>query len=311
MENVTSETTQHTNIADSEELVVKTLTLLFLFISAFFNGSCIVLLRMCENIRENRFYSLTMYHSICDVLTCISAAFAVCLSLTKTGGVFCILNFGLLSGTILCSLYQTLLISLYQMMLLFEINHSFQEKLFKMPLIILTYGLLVVWSGVVYFIFGETAVRDCSLVESTTDKALIYMIDLPAVLLTVLILTFYVVIICKTAQRYKQVQPLNNNTTKRLKQYGVTLGWVITVSLVSILPSSIYSISCLSDNVIMRQDIRRYTNAMYTLKVVCDPLLFVFRIRKFRVYICKKCCYTPNPNAVVPLENVEQGYVNL
>lgn len=308
MENVASNNSLYIINGNMKELLIRTITLLFLFLSVVVNGSCIVVLTKCQHLNGNRFYRLTIYHSICNVGTCFSAAFAVCLSLAKSEGVFCILNYGILTGSIMCSLYQTLLITIYQVSLLFDLHYSNLNKLFRMSSILISYGIIIIFNVVVYFQFGTTQVHECTLRETTKDNTLIFLTDIPAIALSSLIFLGYFVVIGKTVKRYKQVQPLSNNTTKKLKKYGVTLGCVIVVSFISIFPTSVYSIASLSKMVTMGQDVRRYTNIMYIIEVISDPIIYILRIRKFRIYLCRICCNAQSPNAVVQNGVVDQPF---
>ena len=256
-----------------------------------------------EHYKSNRFYILTVFHSFTDIGSSLAYVLFIFTTMTSSSsGVFCIFNLGIAMGMTICSLYQTVLICIHQLVSIFGKNYTFFNRLCSTTAICIAYALICAYSLGAYFAYGNIDTNTCSHSESVseTEAVLILWIYIPVMTLTVVISFTYLTVLWKIKRLHNQV--LNNTTANRLKHYAITLGAVIAVSFLAILPSCIYSMFILCHPVVVTYNLRKYTNAMYMIKPILDPVIYIFRIRKD---FCCACCTSCSGSTVVQIALAE------
>ncbi|VDI17816.1 Hypothetical predicted protein [Mytilus galloprovincialis] len=158
--------------------------------------------------------------------------------------------------------------------------------------ICLIYTMIISYVGILFLFFGNRKANECNypdVIENNESK-LILGIDIPVLILTLLISSLYTVVVAKIIQRHKQVHPLSRNTATRLKHCGITLGILIVVSFMAVLPRSVYSFFVLVKPESVTVSMRRITNSLYIIKPLLDPFIYILRIKTFRRYLHIDCC---------------------
>jgi len=310
MDNITwiNETFNLTFNQNNSDIVSRTYSITVMLFAVALNICCIVVLCKSKSLQENRFYVLTIYLSITDLGTSLAATVMSLwiMSDTSTFAPYaCILIFGALIAMIMCAMYQTLLICIHQLFVVFEIHSSFFNKMCTKCGIFAVYTLIHIYVITLYFSYCNLSATKClhaNIVGSNEHKIVLW-IDLVVLLLTGAILIIYSIVIGLVVRRHNQVQSISENTAKKLKSYGLTLGIIIVVGFVSVLPASCYSLSLLLNPGFVSYATRRLANNMYLIKPLLDPIIYVFRIRKFRRYLICMCCVNNHTGgAVYPAE---------
>lgn len=306
MDNITwiNETFNLTFYQNNSDIVSRSYSIIVMLFAVTLNICCIVALCKSKSIQENRFYVLTIYLSITDLGTSLAATVMAMFLMSDTSNVVpcvCILIIGVLIAMIMCAMYQTLLICIHQLFVVFEIHSSLFNKMCTRCGIFAVYTLIHIYVITLYFSYSNLSARKClhaNLIGSNEHKIVLW-IDLVVLLLTGAILIIYSIVIGLVVRRHNQVQSISENTAKKLKSYGITLGIIIAVGFVSVLPASCYSLSLLLNPGFVSYYTRRLANNMYLVKPLLDPIIYAFRFRKFRRFLVCMCCINNHTGGTV------------
>lgn len=293
MENTTYSDFNSSTMDDAKTQLTRTFSMFLIFVALAENLCCIFVLFRCKQLKENRFFSLTMFQSFSNMGTCLVLTTIIYITIfAKSAGIMCVILVGLMIAMIICSLYQTLLICLDRLFTAYEINPAFFGRISHSVAIFVAYTTIIFLVASFFLGFGNLNLKECgySFVIGDNEHIFILVIDSVVFLLTFLISVIYTVVIIKIVHRHKQVHPVSSNTANKLRQCGITLGIVIVLSFVAILPENACSLSALLYPGSVSMATRRIMAAIYIIKPLLDPFVYVLRIRKFRGFLKCSCC---------------------
>jgi len=131
----------------------------------------------------------------------------------------------------------------------------------------------------------------------------IFLLDIPAVLLVTVIVALYIIVIIRILRQHNKIHgtsPVINIGShqnqpsmayKRMKKNVLTLGIIISISIIAIAPRAIASITSLimGNN---PENIRSVliTTRLMILNPILDPIIYVLRMKKFRQQLACVCC---------------------
>lgn len=279
--------------------------------------SFIILLRS-TTLRKKRFYCLALYLSISNAVigleflmfiiveAYLKSALAV---ITYTS--LCTIVKVLCAGTVLFSIYQKLTICLERFNATLQISNRVLKQLTSGKAITLVFVVAHIYPSMAPITEHIRNENTCVVLSSTVR---ILAFEIPAMLLTILTVGFYSLTIARVIRRHNKNQiaiaPTSScsqsqqgpqgqsghgkESTKRMKRNVFTLGFIIVLGLVSILPICCTSlIAILNENTASTTTAMKYGNQFLFINAICDPIVYTLRIRQFRQKLqCSFCIHS-------------------
>ncbi|CAG2205795.1 unnamed protein product [Mytilus edulis] len=222
----------------------------------------------------------------------------------------CLIIQHLVGGTIMSSLIQILLICIERL------NTTFSTKKEILVIVCSNKGVLL------YFIlshciallrFGMATIDGpvpCDP-KNTTTTLLLFSHDIPCLFIVVAIISCYSVVVYRMIRsrsfvhgsRMTESQVAKKKTKDiRTRRNAVTLGLIIFVSLVTVLPRSmlVFYYNMGKKSAITATLTLIFNNFLLLLNSVVNPVIYVLRIKKYRQYLRCKCLKN---NSVLDLTN--------
>lgn len=209
--------------------------------------------------------------------------------------------------SVLFSMFQTLSICIerYYATSVQSANIRILSKyLAKKKLMAILYILCVVYTMVILFGSGHSIEKGC--IGNKYSFSYMYLKEFPIFLLFISITVLYVMIIFRlrkimnTLHFVTQDVPISesrhSHRTERLKLNILTLGLIIIVLSVGILPRIIIAISGHTKS-------GNYGNIMLMLPPLLNPTIYILRFVEFRNMVKPKCCHS-----VATRTNIEMIY---
>ena len=135
----------------------------------------------------------------------------------------------------------------------------------------------------------------------STQKHFLLFVDVPNALFVAMIAFCYLGVILRIIRNRRQVNVNGNLTdlqvqqktkaTLRMRNSMITLGCIIIVTTVSILPRTLYGLYANIANTI-NEEIVKATNNLLLLNPLVDPFIYIFSIEEVRHQLICKCRQT-------------------
>ncbi|CAG2194081.1 unnamed protein product [Mytilus edulis] len=211
----------------------------------------------------------------------------------------CLMIQHLIGGTVMSSLIHTLLICIDRL------NATFTTQKGLLVLVCTNKGVLL------YFIlchciallrFGMATIDGpvpCDPKNTTTTLGF-FSHDIPCLCIVVAIISCYGFVIYRMIRSQNVLQSSSMTESQvakkkakdiRTRRNAVTLGLIIAVSLVSVLPRTmlVFSVYVGTTSAITGTLALIFNNFFLLLNPVVDPVIYVLRIKKYRQYLLCKC----------------------
>ncbi|CAC5422593.1 GNRHR [Mytilus coruscus] len=267
-----------------------------------------------KELRKNRFLVLALYLSLSDSavgLIYIYHGILNFLNLENSAYFYqCMMLKHVACGTIIASLLQTLLICLERL------NATFRTKRHILDIITNNVSVLICFIVSLCFSllrFGLETLKGPVPCESeqTLTPLFVFSHDLPAVAIVLLIIIIYGIIVYRMVKQQKvvgvqtrgvpadQSQKKKNNDL-RMRRNVLTLGVIISVTVVGVLPRSLLGFYSFSEGISEKvTDLSMITNTVFMmLNPLLDPVIYVLRIKKYRELLRCKCFKRSNVSSV-------------
>ncbi|CAC5393681.1 unnamed protein product [Mytilus coruscus] len=257
-----------------------------------------------KNWSASRFLSLALFLSISDAAMMIETIWQAVVRgiLTESNrGSYhtqCIILYNMVSGTVTFSLLQTLFICFERLNATFTVSSLILRRLTSNVAVgvgFLTVHLYVLIRCLLD-IFAEKNLgppKGCD-VTYTFQKGFFHFNATPQVLLVVLIAGCYMTIIVRIVKRKIKIFTIDGFTelqiekkkkaVQKMRSNVITLSCIIGVSVCSILPRTVYGLYIQNYPVSseVTPTIATIVNSLLLLNPVCDPFIYIFRVRKLR-----------------------------
>lgn len=279
--------------------------------------SFIILLRSTA-LRKKRFYCLALYLSISNAVIGLEILMFIIVEeyLKTTLAVItytslCTIVKVLCAGTVLFSIYQKLTICLERFNATLQMSNRVLKQLTSGKAITLVFVVAHIYPSMAPITEHVRNENTCVVLSSTVR---ILAFEIPAMLLTILTVGFYALTIARVIRRHKKNQisiaPTSSSSqgqqgsqsqtghgkesTKRMKRNVFTLGFIIVLGLVSVLPRCCTSlIAFLNENTASTTKAMQYGNQFLFINAICDPIVYTLRIRQFRQKLqCSLCIHS-------------------
>lgn len=261
-----------------------------------------------KDLRKNRFLVLALYLSLSDIAVGLIYIYHGILNFIHLDNLEnseyfyqCMMLKHVVCGTIIASLLQNLLICLERL------NATFRTKRRVLDIITNNVSVLVcfVFSLCFGFLrFGLETLKGpvpCEAVQTLTPL-FVFSHDLPAVTIVISIIIIYGVIVYRMVKQQTlvgiqqrglpvdQSQKRKNNEL-RMRRNVLTLGVIIIVTVVGVLPRSLLGFYSFSKGISGKvADLSMITNTVFLLlNPLLDPVIYVLRIKKYRESLRCKC----------------------
>lgn len=270
------------------------------------NACSLVILFRTNILKKKTFSRLLMLLSISDIMIGLEALLhGIILHRfiqldRNTKEYVCAILTSLSTATLLFSLFQVCLICIERL------NATLETP--RTTLAHITSNLFIGLGFVVFhlyplvfriFEFSQHA-PSCDIAPTTSH---IFLLDIPAVLLVTVIVALYIIVIIRIMRQHNKIHgtsPVINTGShqnqssmayKRMKKNVLTLGIIISISIIAIAPRAIASITSLimGNN---PENIRSVliTTRLMILNPILDPIIYVLRMKKFRQQLPCVCC---------------------
>lgn len=270
------------------------------------NACSLVILFRTNILKKKTFSRLLMLLSISDIMIGLEALLhGIILHRfiqldRNTKEYVCAILTSLSTATLLFSLFQVCLICIERL------NATLETP--RTTLAHITSNLFIGLGLVVFhlyplvfriFEFSQHA-PSCDIAPTTSH---IFLLDIPAVLLVTVIVALYIIVIIRIMRQHNKIHgtsPVINTGShqnqssmayKRMKKNVLTLGIIISISIIAIAPRAIASITSLimGNN---PENIRSVliTTRLMILNPILDPIIYVLRMKKFRQQLPCVCC---------------------
>ncbi|CAC5373603.1 MC1R [Mytilus coruscus] len=268
-----------------------------------FHGCSIYVSTTSKELKKSRFLVLSMYLSLSDSALGLEFIYHNILVFMNSQGVTfqyqCLMIQHLIGGTVMSSLIQTLLICIERL------NATFTTQKGILVSVSSNKGVLL------YFIlshciallrFGMATIDGpvpCDP-KNTTTTVLLFSHDIPCLCIVVAIISCYGVVLYRMirSQNLRQASSMTESQVAkkkanaiRTRKNAVTLGLIIAVSLVAVLPRSmlVFYFYMGNKSAIAGTLTLIFNNFFILLNPVVDPIIYVLRIKKYRQYLRCKC----------------------
>ncbi|VDI01540.1 Hypothetical predicted protein [Mytilus galloprovincialis] len=279
-----------------------------------FHGCSMYVSTTSKELKKNRFLVLSMYLSLSDSALGLEFIYHNILVFMNSQGVTfqyqCLMIQHLAGGTIMSSLIQTLLICIERLNATFTIQKDILVFVCSNKGVLLYF---ILCHCIALLRFGIATVDGPVPCEpkNTATTILLFSHDIPCLCIVVAIVFCYGVVVYRMIrlQNFAQASSMTDSQVAKKKAKAirtrknvVTLGLIIAVSLVAVLPRSMLAFYFYMGNTsaITGTLIMIINNFFILLNPVLDPVIYVLRIKKYRQYLRCKCL---KKNAVSDLTN--------
>ncbi|CAG2211704.1 unnamed protein product [Mytilus edulis] len=268
-----------------------------------FHGCSIYVSTTSKELKKNRFLVLAMYLSLSDSALGLEFIYHNILVFMNSQGVSfqyqCLIIQHLVGGTIMSSLIQILLICIERL------NTTFSTKKEILVIVCSNKGVLLYFilsHCIVLLRFGMATIDGpvpCDP-KNTTTTLLLFSHDIPCLFIVVAIISCYSVVVYRMIRsrsfvhgsRMTESQVVKKKAKDiRTRRNAVTLGLIIFVSLVTVLPRSmlVFYYNMGKKSAITATLTLIFNNFLLLLNSVVNPVIYVLRIKKYRQYLRCKC----------------------
>lgn len=275
------------------------------FLCIVFGVFAIIALIKTNTLRKSRFKSLVFLLSISDIaIGVLIIIHAVVANLnTNTNGYMygCMILKHLLSGTYGFSDFQVLVICMERLNSTFTTDVKFIRKLTCNVTVGIAFVSSQVYSLICFSIMLYIRPYPCDI-WYLTNTIFVATNDIPHVFLMCASVGLYIAVIIRLLQQHYQISSSiagyrpNNCIRKRLRRNMATLGMIVMVTILSILPREIVVLySSFGKRVEFVS--MAVSSGLILLIPVVNPLIYVLRFKEVRNLLMCRC----NPNAVVTI----------
>ena len=299
MDNLTLNSSVMTNERDVMLFYVSICVAIVAFWIAVINAACITVLIKSPGLRKSQFHFLSLCLSIGDFATMFLVVVLLTNVVLETFGLnlpyLCSITSSQVYCSVLFSMFQTLSICIERYCATSAQNANIRilsKYLVKKKLMAIIYVLCVVYTMAILFGSGLTIEKGC--IGNKYSFSYMYLKEFPIFLLFIYITVLYVIIIFRlrkimnTLHFVTQDVPISesrhSHRIKRLKLNILTLGLIIIVLSVAVLPRIIIAISGPTKS-------GNYGNIMLMIPPLLNPIIYILRFVEFRDMIKPKCCH--------------------
>ena len=297
-------------------------TVIFLFISigiSILSISCLVVLAQEKKLKEKRFSTLTIFVSISDaatgLLTAVITFHSILYSLTGNGfAPFCVITSSLIVTTILFSLPQTLWICVERLIATFP---TVRNPCLNVSVVFATIVIFILCGCVSFpanIAYGNIWSESCSVpsVYGKNQIAILKIYQPIYLIIVVCIVATYIGVICPLYKSWKRIHPTvgaqlatdgnsqseygttsaqyqrTQSGMQRIRKMTITLGLLIMVMLLSVMPRIILGLVIIAHPFNMRVHTAFSISDLYLfINPLFDPIIYALRMRSFSQHL--KC----------------------
>lgn len=290
--------------------------------AAVINLCAIGILRSNSKLKKSRFHTLVLYLSISDCFIAVQYIFHTLFNYLDEGAAVtlygCMVFKHSLGGTIGFSEWQTLMICLERLQATFPHGKPLLKKLTSNRSVGISFVVCQLYTFLPLIYEMTQGPQPCH-VSYTTKLTYVISLDVPLLSYYFMIVVLYIIVIWRIAQRNKRWTAEENSTNfartkrridamKRMKMNMLTLGIIITVTSLAILPRELSAIvSIFVDHNELLLQFVLIGNYATLLNSLIDPLIYVIRIKEVR----DKVTCSARRNRVVPINISVQPYNRL
>ena len=270
------------------------------------NACSLVILFRTNILKKKTFSRLLMLLSISDIMIGLEALLHgiilkrfISLDQNKKEYVCAILT-SLCTASLLFSLFQVCIICIERFNATLKTPRTTLTQMTSNLFIGLGFVVFHLYPLVFRIVEFSQHAPSCDIAPTTLQ---IFLLDIPAVLLVTVIVALYIIVIIRILRQHNKIHgtsPVINIGShqnqpsmayKRMKKNVLTLGIIISISIIAIAPRAIASITSLimgnnPDNI--RSVL--ITTRLMILNPILDPIIYVLRMKKFRQQLACVCC---------------------
>lgn len=266
-----------------------------------FHGCSIYVSFTSKELQKNRFLLLALYLSLSDSVIGLGFIYISILNLLNNQTVEyryqCMFIKHFLSGAVISSLIQTLIICFERLNATYVPKLKILQILTSNKTVIICFVLCHIFAVTRFIIDALYGRMDPCHVKQTTHPVALFSHDAPAMIIVSFIVILYAIILARVKkQQHKigiQSSTVENQIgkrkleTHRMRRNNTTLGIIISVALLAVLPRSIlvfyvYSIGA-SDELMSLLWIAN--NIFMLFNPLLDPVIYVLRMKKYRQHL--------------------------
>ena len=272
--------------------------LVFSLLCFVFNILSLIILLRTIDLRQKQFYCLALYLSISDaVIGFETISFYSIDQYTEFTElpliITCTILKASIAGTMIFSLTQVLMICFERLNATLQISNVNLKRITSNKAVGISFIVTHLYTFTVPVAEFLQNGNPC-VIKSTLLRFLIF--DFSVIILTVAIVTIYLLIIVRIVMQNKKMQafvePLvsNNNSeqdikesTKRRKKNIITLGIIILIALISTMPRCVASaIALYLGNTTAITKSLEISNHFMLINPLMDPVIYILRIKEYR-----------------------------
>ncbi|CAG2249468.1 unnamed protein product [Mytilus edulis] len=257
----------------------------------------------------SKFKTLVLCLSISDIIVVLEFLSFVIIRYTDNGKdtveYSCAALKHVMAGTFIFSLYQCFMICLERLNATFATNKRTLHVLTSRRGVC-TGSVLIQVVTAVHLVDDITRGHKPCTTPSISEPSFVLVFDLPVLLLCVVIVGVYVVIIFRIIRQQSINQNLglgNTRSADAMKKSTITLGIIIAVSLVGIMPRVLLAVVSMFTGETFTDFWRTLSNVLLLLNPLLDPIIYVFCVKEFRDHL--KLNWSKIKNSIQPVSTVE------
>ncbi|CAC5386558.1 TAAR [Mytilus coruscus] len=257
----------------------------------------------------SKFKTLVLCLSISDITLVLEVLSFIITSYTDNGKdtveYSCAALKHVMAGTFIFSLYQCFVICLERLNATFATNKGYLHVITSLRGVCTCFVLIQVVMAL-HLVNDITRGHKPCTTPSISVPSFVLVVDLPVLLLCIAIVGVYIVIIFRIVRQQSINQTLglgNARSADVMKKSAITLGIIIAVSLVGIMPRPLLAVVSMFTGKTFTSFWMTLSNVLLLLNPLVDPIIYVFCVKEFGDKL--KLIWSKTKNSIKPMSTVE------